>query len=69
MPMARQPSVTFRSPERSLMRAALTPSMVFLVSHQIGSIRDTCERTIWLESGVIRMDGTTDEVVPEYEIA
>jgi teichoic acid transport system ATP-binding protein len=40
---------------------------VFLVSHQIGSIRDTCERTIWLESGVIRMDGTTDEVVPEYE--
>jgi teichoic acid transport system ATP-binding protein len=40
---------------------------VFLVSHQIGSIRDTCERTIWLESGLIRMDGPTDEVVPEYE--
>ena len=30
-------------------------------------IRDTCERTIWLESGVIRMDGPTDEVVPAYE--
>jgi teichoic acid transport system ATP-binding protein len=44
-----------------------TAGTVFLVSHQIGSIRDTCERTIWLESGVIRMDGTTDEVVPEYE--
>ena len=27
------------------------------------SIRDTCERTIWLESGVIRMDGPTDDVV------
>ena len=40
---------------------------VFLVSHSIGSIRDTCERTIWLESGVLRMDGPTDVVVPEYE--
>ena len=29
----------------------------------ISSIRDTCERTIWLESGVLRMDGPTDEVV------
>lgn len=40
---------------------------VFLVSHAIGSIRDTCERTIWLESGTLRLDGPTDEVIPEYE--
>jgi teichoic acid transport system ATP-binding protein len=40
---------------------------VFLVSHSIGSIRDTCERTIWLESGLLRLDGPTDEVVREYE--
>ncbi|GAA1881571.1 ABC transporter ATP-binding protein [Asanoa iriomotensis] len=40
---------------------------VFLVSHAIGSIRETCERTIWLESGVIRGDGPTDEIVREYE--
>ncbi|GAA2519132.1 ABC transporter ATP-binding protein [Pilimelia columellifera] len=40
---------------------------VFLVSHSIGSIRDTCERSIWLEGGVLKMDGPTDEVVPEYE--
>ncbi|WP_442934226.1 ABC transporter ATP-binding protein [Micromonospora sp. CPCC 205539] len=40
---------------------------VFLVSHQLGSIRDTCERTIWLESGVLRMDGPTDEVIRAYE--
>jgi len=40
---------------------------VFLVSHTINSIRDTCERSIWLESGVIRMDGPTDDVVKEYE--
>jgi len=40
---------------------------VFLVSHSISSIVDTCDRTIWLESGVLRMDGPTGEVVREYD--
>ncbi|SIN42183.1 teichoic acid transport system ATP-binding protein [Micromonospora cremea] len=40
---------------------------VFLVSHQLSSVRDTCERTIWLESGVLRMDGPTNEVIRAYE--
>jgi teichoic acid transport system ATP-binding protein len=40
---------------------------VFLVSHSESTIRSTCERTIWLESGVIRADGPTDDVVNEYE--
>ncbi len=40
---------------------------VFLVSHNNRAIRDTCERTIWLESGVLRMDGPTEEVVGAYE--
>ncbi|MCW2883478.1 MAG: teichoic acid transport system ATP-binding protein [Streptosporangiaceae bacterium] len=40
---------------------------VILVSHNNRSIRDTCDRTIWLESGVIRMDGPTDEVLRAYE--
>jgi teichoic acid transport system ATP-binding protein len=40
---------------------------VFLVSHSERSIRDTCERTIWLESGVVRVDGPTDAVMKEYE--
>ncbi|MGH3735595.1 MAG: ABC transporter ATP-binding protein [Micromonosporaceae bacterium] len=47
------------------MRAAA--GTVFLVSHAIGTIRDTCERSIWLESGLIRAIGPTDEVVKEYE--
>jgi teichoic acid transport system ATP-binding protein len=40
---------------------------VFLVSHSEQSIRDTCERSIWLESGQIRADGPTEEVLKEYE--
>jgi teichoic acid transport system ATP-binding protein len=55
-----------RSEERvKQMRAEA--GTVFLVSHQISTIRETCERTIWLESGVIRGDGPTDEIVEEYE--
>jgi teichoic acid transport system ATP-binding protein len=40
---------------------------VFLVSHSEQSIRDTCERTIWLESGEIRADGPTEEILEMYE--
>jgi teichoic acid transport system ATP-binding protein len=40
---------------------------VFLVSHNNKSIRDTCDRVLWLERGELRMDGLTDEVLKEYE--
>jgi len=40
---------------------------VFLVSHSEQSIRDTCERSIWLESGEIRADGPTEDVLKEYD--
>ncbi|MFH9067797.1 ABC transporter ATP-binding protein [Streptomyces alboflavus] len=40
---------------------------VFLVSHNNKSIRDTCDRVLWLEHGELRMDGPTAEVMREYE--
>ncbi|MFE9256660.1 ABC transporter ATP-binding protein [Streptomyces sp. NPDC006879] len=40
---------------------------VFLVSHSNKSIRDTCDRVLWLEKGELLMDGPTDEVVRAYE--
>ncbi|MFF6957095.1 ABC transporter ATP-binding protein [Streptomyces sp. NPDC088197] len=40
---------------------------VFLVSHNNSSIRDTCDRVIWLEKGELVMDGPTEEVVAAYE--
>ncbi|MEV6550641.1 ABC transporter ATP-binding protein [Streptomyces sp. NPDC051597] len=40
---------------------------VFLVSHGNGTIKQTCDRALWLESGVLRMDGPADEVVAAYE--
>jgi len=44
-----------------------TAGTVFLVSHSINTITDTCDRAIWLESGTMRMDGPADEVVAAYE--
>ncbi|SHN30973.1 ABC transporter ATP-binding protein [Actinacidiphila paucisporea] len=40
---------------------------VFLVSHNNNSIRDTCDRVVWLEKGELLMDGPTDEVIKAYE--
>ncbi|HEY5834742.1 MAG TPA: ABC transporter ATP-binding protein, partial [Streptomyces sp.] len=40
---------------------------VFLVSHNNKSIRDTCDRVLWLEKGELLMDGGTDEVLKAYE--
>ncbi|KPI09872.1 Teichoic-acid-transporting ATPase [Actinobacteria bacterium OK074] len=40
---------------------------VFLVSHSNKSIRDTCDRVLWLERGELRMDGPTDDVLAAYE--
>jgi teichoic acid transport system ATP-binding protein len=40
---------------------------VFLVSHNNKSIRDTCDRVLWLEKGELRMDGPTEDVLKAYE--
>ncbi|MDX6347863.1 MAG: teichoic acid transport system ATP-binding protein [Streptomyces sp.] len=40
---------------------------VFLVSHNNKSIRDTCDRVLWLEKGELRMDGLTEDVLKAYE--
>ncbi len=40
-------------------------TMVF-VTHSLGSARELCDRAIWLNKGVIQMDGNTDEVIDEY---
>ncbi|MGP4008872.1 ABC transporter ATP-binding protein [Streptomyces sp. 4N124] len=49
---------------RELRKSAGT---VFLVSHNNKSIRDTCDRVLWLERGELRMDGPTEDVLKEYE--
>lgn len=40
---------------------------VFLVSHSMKSILDTCNRVLWLNKGVLEMDGQAKEVVKAYQ--
>jgi teichoic acid transport system ATP-binding protein len=39
---------------------------VFLVSHSLKSITETCDRALWIEKGVLRMDGAAEDVVKAY---
>jgi homopolymeric O-antigen transport system ATP-binding protein len=48
---------------RELCRRGAT---VVLVSHALESIREMCDRVIWLNEGQIAGDGDTDEVVEAY---
>jgi teichoic acid transport system ATP-binding protein len=39
---------------------------VFLVAHQLDSIREMCNRVLWIDEGSLMMDGEPDEVVDAY---
>ena len=40
-------------------------TMVF-VTHGLDSARELCDRAVWLNKGVIQMDGETNKVIDEY---
>ena len=39
---------------------------VLFVSHNDAAIRQLCPRSIWLEAGLVKMDGQSDVVLPAY---
>jgi teichoic acid transport system ATP-binding protein len=42
---------------------------IVMVTHNLGEIRKTCSRVIWLDEGRIVTDGPVDEVLEQYEAA
>ncbi len=40
---------------------------VVIVSHNIGMLRQLCDRVVWIEDGVSRMEGPAGEVLEAYE--
>lgn len=58
-----------RRSEARMRELASGAGSVFLVSHSMKSILDTCNRCIWIDKGVIKMDGTAEEVCRAYAIA
>ncbi|MCZ7415772.1 MULTISPECIES: ABC transporter ATP-binding protein [unclassified Streptomyces] len=56
-----------RRSEERIRELRAQAGTVFLVSHNNKSIRDTCDRVLWLEKGELRMDGPTETVMKAYE--
>lgn len=42
-------------------------STVVMVTHNLNEIRQTCERTLWLDNGSLVADGPTESVLAAYE--
>ena len=40
---------------------------IFMVSHGAGNIRKFCQRALWIHDGVLRADGSAEEVIARYE--
>jgi len=40
--------------------------LVMIVSHSVSSLRDTCERVLWIHKGELRADGDAKSVIDEY---
>ncbi|MDQ0362605.1 ABC transporter ATP-binding protein [Breznakia pachnodae] len=41
---------------------------IIFISHSIGQVRDFCEEGIWIENGVLQMQGEINEVADAYEV-
>jgi len=58
----------FRARSQAKIRElADSAGTVFLVAHSQTMIREVCNRAIWLDKGVIKLDGKTDEVLDAYD--
>jgi teichoic acid transport system ATP-binding protein len=42
---------------------------IFLVSHSLASVQSMCNRALWIDNGLLRMDGPADEVCRAYRAA
>ena len=40
---------------------------IVLVSHQANTIKQLCNRAVWIEEGITRVEGETESVLTEYE--
>ncbi len=40
---------------------------VIIVSHSLGTIKELCDRVLWLHDGLVKDVGKPQEIIPEYE--
>ncbi|NWH05668.1 ABC transporter ATP-binding protein [Desulfobacter latus] len=58
----------FRQKSANAMREKIkSEQTVVLVSHNSNTIRDLCDRAVWLEKGIVMASGEVDTVLKAYE--
>ncbi|MEB7768746.1 teichoic acids export ABC transporter ATP-binding subunit TagH [Mammaliicoccus sciuri] len=40
---------------------------IFFVSHNIGQVKDFCTKIAWIEGGILKDFGSTEDVLPKYQ--
>jgi teichoic acid transport system ATP-binding protein len=53
--------------ERRINQMRADAGTVFVVSHSLGQVRNTCDRALWLDEGKIVLDGPVEDVIAAYE--
>jgi lipopolysaccharide transport system ATP-binding protein len=60
--------IDFREKSMAVMREKLLSNQtIVFVSHMGSIVRELCNRAVWIEDGVARMEGEAAEVVRAYE--
>ena len=58
----------FKAKSSQVMREKIrSDKTIVLVSHSPGTIRQLCDRTVWIDNGVTQAEGDTAEVLDHYE--
>lgn len=58
----------FKKKSLAVMKEKIRSSKtIVLVSHSAGTIRQLCNRAVWIEEGVTRSEGDTETVINAYE--
>ena len=58
----------FKAKSSQIMREKIrSDKTIVLVSHSPGTIRQLCDRAVWIENGATRAEGETTEVLDRYE--
>jgi lipopolysaccharide transport system ATP-binding protein len=60
--------VEFRKKSMAVMKAKLVSEQtIVLVSHDARTVKTLCNRAVWIEDGITRMEGSAEDVVTAYE--
>ena len=52
--------------QKAMVERMNSNKTIVLVSHNIQLLKNVCNRTVWIEDGVTKAEGNTEDVIREY---